>query len=121
MEAVQQVHHSNTDGPYMQTYLSIKEQRAILSWLAEGESWRLEGEDEPSVKFHTTSVELQLNWLDKLTFSDGDVYTWKKVGSLSSNITIFIAVSTCIVCHPKCYQLMYQPALQDMLQPEQSV
>lgn len=91
----------------MQTYLSIKEQRGILSWLAEGESWRLEGEDEPSVKFHTTSIEMQLNWLDKLTFSDGDVYTWKKVGSRSSNIAIFIAVSTGIVCHPKCYQLMY--------------
>jgi hypothetical protein len=79
VEAVQQVHHSNTIGPYVQTYLSIKEQRAIVSWLAEGKSWRLEGEDEPSIKFHTTSIELQLNWLDRLTFSDGDVYTWKKV------------------------------------------
>ena len=63
----------------MQTYLNIKENRVINSWVAEGEQWRLEGEDEPVVKFWGTSVELRLNWLDCLTFSDGDVYTWTKV------------------------------------------
>lgn len=32
-----------------------------------------------SIKFHATSVELDLNWLDRLAFSDGDTYIWKKV------------------------------------------
>ena len=32
-----------------------------------------------SIKFHATSVELILDWLDRLTFSDGDIYSWKKV------------------------------------------
>ena len=39
----------------------------------------LEGEDEPALKFWGTSLELHMNWLDRLTFSDGDAYTWKKV------------------------------------------
>ena len=30
-----------------QTYLNIKENRVINSWAAEGEHWKLEGEDEP--------------------------------------------------------------------------
>ena len=63
----------------MQTYLNIKENRVINSWVAEGEHWRLEGEDEPVVKFWGATVELRLNWLDCLTFSDGDTYTWTKV------------------------------------------
>ncbi|CAL5227336.1 g10279 [Coccomyxa viridis] len=70
------------------TYLSIKETRAIISWVAEGEHWRLEGEDEPSIKFHTTSVELILNWLDRLTFSDGDIYSWKKMTTGAPCISI---------------------------------
>lgn len=63
----------------VQTYLNIKENRVINSWVAEGEHWRLEGEDEPSVKFRGATIELHLNWLDSLTFSDGDAYTWDKV------------------------------------------
>ena len=65
-----------------QTYLNIKENRVINSWMAEGEQWKLEGEDEPSVKFWGTSVEIHLNWIDALTFDDGDVFTWKKVAFL---------------------------------------
>lgn len=52
-----------------------------MSWVAEGEQWRLEGEDEPQLKLRATSVEMCLNWLDTLMFSDGDMYTWKKVNS----------------------------------------
>ncbi|CAK0756209.1 hypothetical protein CVIRNUC_002436 [Coccomyxa viridis] len=61
------------------TYLSLQEERGIVSWVAEGEQWRLEGEDEPKLRFRATSVEMCLNWLDTLTFSDGDVYTWEKL------------------------------------------
>ena len=68
-----------TSASWLQTYLSIKEARAINSWVAEGEYWLLEGEDEPNVKFSGATVEIHLGWLDRLTFSDGDVYTWKKV------------------------------------------
>ena len=32
---------------WLQAYLSIEESRAIISWVAEGEHWTLEGEDEP--------------------------------------------------------------------------
>lgn len=32
-----------------------------------------------SIKVHAISVELDLNWLDRLAFSDGDIYTWRKV------------------------------------------
>ena len=67
------------DGCTPQAYLNIKENRVINAWVAEGEQWVLEGEDEPSVKIWPTSLELHLNWLDRLTFADGDVYTWKKV------------------------------------------
>ena len=63
----------------LQTYLNIKENRVVNSWMAEGEHWKLEGEDEPSVRFWGTSVEIHLNWIDALTFDDGDVFTWKKV------------------------------------------
>ena len=59
----------------------------INSWVAEGEHWRLEGEDEPDVKFWGTTVELCLNWLDCLTFSDGDTYTWMKVPSSAFSST----------------------------------
>lgn len=70
-----------TYGVLLQTYLSLQEERGIVSWVAEGEHWRLEGEDEPKLRFRATSVEMCLNWLDTLTFSDGDVYTWEKVHS----------------------------------------
>ena len=55
-----------------------------MSWVAEGERWRLEGEDEPKLRFQATSIEMCLNWLDNLTFSDGDTYSWKKVHSQDS-------------------------------------
>lgn len=50
----------------------------INAWVAEGERWVLEGEDEPAIKFRGAALELHLNWLDRLTFSDGDAYSWKK-------------------------------------------
>jgi hypothetical protein len=63
----------------MQVYLCKKENRVINAWIAEGETWMLEGEDEPSIKISIPSLELDLNWLDRVTFADGDVYSWKKV------------------------------------------
>ncbi|CAL5227335.1 g10278 [Coccomyxa viridis] len=76
------------------TYLNIKENRVINSWVAEGEQWRLEGEDEPVVKFWGTSVELRLNWLDCLTFSDGDTYTWTKMTTGSALISTVGSLTT---------------------------
>ena len=67
-------------GVPVQAYLSLKENRVIDAWVAEGERWVLEGEGEPAVKFKNTTLNLHLNWLDRLTFADGDVFTWKKVG-----------------------------------------
>ena len=62
----------------------------INSWVAEGENWRLEGEDEPVVKFWGATVELRLNWLDCLTFSDGDAYTWTKVHRPGSGLMCIV-------------------------------
>ncbi|KAK9916529.1 hypothetical protein WJX75_003761 [Coccomyxa subellipsoidea] len=59
-------------------YLNQKANRVINAWVAEGENWLLEGEDEPALRFWGASLELHLNWLDHLTFSDGDAYSWKK-------------------------------------------
>lgn len=52
----------------------------IDSWVAEGEHWQLEGEYEPTLKARGPIIELHLNWLDCLTFSDGDAFHWTKVG-----------------------------------------
>ncbi|EIE26339.1 hypothetical protein COCSUDRAFT_58876 [Coccomyxa subellipsoidea C-169] len=60
-------------------YLNQKENRVINAWVAEGEKWMLEGEDEPALRFWGASLELHLNWLDRLMFSDGDAYSWKKM------------------------------------------
>ena len=46
-ERAHEQRHHGACSPLLQTYLSIKESRAIISWVAEGEAWRLEGEDEP--------------------------------------------------------------------------
>ena len=27
-----------------------------------------------------TAVDLYLNWMDQVTFADGDIFTWEKVG-----------------------------------------
>lgn len=62
----------------MQAYLNQKANRVINAWVAEGENWLLKGEDEPALRFWGASLELHLNWLDHLTFSDGDAYSWKK-------------------------------------------
>ena len=68
----------------MQTYINRSENKVIDSWVAEGERWRLEGEYEPALKARGPIIELHLNWLDCLTFSDGDAYHWHKVGSPQS-------------------------------------
>ncbi|CAL8466614.1 g6150 [Coccomyxa elongata] len=60
-------------------YLNQKSNKVINAWVAEGERWMLEGEDEPALKFRGTSLELHMNWLDRLTFFDGDAYSWKKM------------------------------------------
>ncbi|BDA41103.1 Oxysterol-binding protein-related protein 1A [Coccomyxa sp. Obi] len=60
-------------------YLNQKANRVINAWVAEGQQWMLEGEDEPTLKFRGPSLELHMNWLEHLTFSDGDAYTWKKM------------------------------------------
>lgn len=62
----------------MQTYYSGRKNRVINSWVAEGEAWLLEGEGEPAVRLKGTTLDLHLNWLDRLRFADGDAYAWDK-------------------------------------------
>lgn len=71
----------------LQVYLNRKANRVINAWVAEGEKWMLEGEDEPALKFRGTSLELHMNWLDRLTFSDGDAYSWKKVRTACESVS----------------------------------
>ena len=64
----------------------------INAWVAEGEKWMLEGEDEPALRFWGASMELHLNWLDRLTFSDGDAYSWKKVMHVSHHAFSWVQI-----------------------------
>ena len=67
----------------LQDSLSIRELSRVLCEVCEHDGAQFSSDRGEgalcSIKFHTTSVELILNWLDRLTFSDGDIYSWKKV------------------------------------------
>jgi hypothetical protein len=53
--------------------------RIINAWHAEGAAWTLTGEDEPTVSFWGSSLDMHLNWTDNLTFADGQTFSWRKV------------------------------------------
>ena len=56
--------------------------RIINAWHAEGAEWTLTGEDEPTVSFWGSSLDMHLNWTDNLTFADGETFSWRKVSCL---------------------------------------
>ena len=56
--------------------------RIINAWHAEGAEWTLTGEDEPTVSFWGSSLDMHLNWTDNLTFADGEAFSWRKVSCL---------------------------------------
>lgn len=51
----------------------------VLAAYGEGRSWTFEGDAEVKSKFWGRSIELTPVGLLKLTFKDGDEYTWNKV------------------------------------------
>lgn len=53
--------------------------RIINAWHAEGAEWTLTGEDEPTVSFWGSSLDMHLNWTDNLSFADGETFAWRKV------------------------------------------
>ena len=50
----------------------------IIAAHSEGRRWRLEGDAELKSKFWGRSIELHPLGLLRLTFADGDEYTWSK-------------------------------------------
>ena len=53
----------------------------MLAAYCEGRRWVFEGDAEVKSKFWGRSIELTPMGLLKLTFADGDTYTWNKVRS----------------------------------------
>jgi hypothetical protein len=41
----------------------------------------IEAEQEPRIKFRGTSIEVDFNWLERLTFDDGEALSYKRVRS----------------------------------------
>ncbi len=50
----------------------------IIAAVSEGRRWKLEGDAELRSKFWGRSIELHPVGLLRLTFADGDEYTWSK-------------------------------------------
>ena len=48
----------------------------------EGRAWIIEEEVQPKPHFWGTTVDINLNWLLRLTFADGDAYEWRKACAL---------------------------------------
>ena len=44
----------------------------------EGRAWAIDEEVQPKPLFWGTTVDINLNWLLRLTFADGDAYEWRK-------------------------------------------
>lgn len=44
----------------------------------EGQAWAIDEEVQPKPHFWGTTVDINLNWLLRLTFADGDAYEWRK-------------------------------------------
>lgn len=71
----------------MQVYQNLKEDSFIDAMHAEGRGWVLEAVGEPRVKFALTGglpcIDIQgPSWADRLTFSDGETFTWTKVSAI---------------------------------------
>ena len=44
----------------------------------EGQAWAIDEEVQPKPHFWGTTVDINLNWLLRLTFTDGGAYEWRK-------------------------------------------
>ncbi|KAK9834197.1 hypothetical protein WJX81_007601 [Elliptochloris bilobata] len=60
----------------------------IIAACSEGRRWKLEGDAELKSKFWGRSIELTPHGLLRLTFCDGDEYTWSKVVTSINNLII---------------------------------
>lgn len=58
----------------------------IIAAHSEGRRWRLEGDAELKSKFWGRSIELHPLGLLRLTFADGDEYTWSKARPLVCHV-----------------------------------
>ena len=62
----------------------------VLAAYCEGRRWTFEGDAEVKSKFWGRSIELTPLGLLKLTFADGDTYTWNKVPRYTPSSKSFI-------------------------------
>lgn len=60
----------------------------IIAAVAEGRGWRFEGDADVKSKFWGRSIELKPEGVLRLTFHDGDVYTWSKVTTSINNLIL---------------------------------
>lgn len=60
----------------------------IIAAVAEGRGWRFEGDADVKSKFWGRSIELKPEGILRLTFHDGDVYTWSKVTTSINNLIL---------------------------------
>ena len=60
--------------------LQVVHHPTVLAAYCQGRRWTFEGDAEVKSKFWGRSIELTPMGLLKLTFADGDTYTWNKVG-----------------------------------------
>lgn len=60
----------------------------MIAAVAEGRRWRYEGDADVKSKFWGRSIELRPEGLLRLSFTDGDVYTWNKVTTSINNLIL---------------------------------
>lgn len=60
----------------------------IIAAVAEGRQWRFEGDAEVKSKFWGRSIELKPEGVLRLSFADGDAYTWNKVTTYINNLIL---------------------------------
>ena len=64
----------------------------IIAAHSEGRRWKLEGDAELKSKFWGRSIELHPLGLLRLTFADGDEYTWSKAWPMTVWHTAYVSV-----------------------------
>ena len=90
-------------GSCAQVHHDLKANRFIQAWAAFGSAgWQLEGECEPDVSFGLGSLTiLGDNWLNTVTFRDGEQFTWNKARRLQLTACsgrILQMLHTCSCC-----------------------
>ena len=72
----------------------------------EGRAWAIDEEVQPKPHFWGTTVDINLNWLLRLTFMDGDAYEWRKACALCAFPNLLALVlndsHTCQSSHVNC-------------------